>query len=75
MIDPVKKKVLAAMAKDKERVTKKEYLGTIDITPSWSSLVVALIDLAHHDKPNIRADARSELVRMAEIADLYNAKA
>lgn len=44
----------------------------IDITPTWSGLLPALLDLLQSKKPDVRQQAYDELVRMAKAADLFN---
>lgn len=52
-------------------VTEKTLIGTIDCTPSWSALLPVML-LAYTDgTPKGHAAARSELERMARLADLY----
>lgn len=43
--------------------------GTIDLTPTWASLVMQLAEVAVNGQSAGRADARIELMRMARIAD------
>jgi hypothetical protein len=44
----------------------------IDITPSWSSIAPALIDVLLHTKDyNTREDLESEIKRMAKLADCW----
>lgn len=52
-------------------VTEKTRIGTIDITPTWSSLVPALVALIENSNHKGRQVAMDELKRMAELADAY----
>lgn len=47
-------------------------ITTIDITPTWSGLLPALLDLLNSKKTDVRQQAYDELVRMAKAADLWN---
>lgn len=44
----------------------------LDITPSWISLLDALVDLTQSRNTEARKVAYEELRRMAKAADLYN---
>ena len=48
--------------------TKSE---TLDLTPTWSSLVQTLLVLYTNAGAVGRSHARDELTRMAKLADLY----
>lgn len=52
-------------------VTKKTQIGTIDLTPTWESLVPTFILLIESGNNKGRNAALEELTRMAQIADLY----
>lgn len=51
---------------------KKAGQTYIDMTPTWSGLLPALIDLAGADKLDARKIAREELAKMARGADYWN---
>lgn len=45
---------------------------SIDLTPSWSAITPALIDALLHTKDyNAREDIKSEIKRMAKLADCW----
>lgn len=47
---------------------------TIDLTPTWESLVPVLLHIAQHSESvKARKDIAEELVRMAQAADKWNA--
>lgn len=45
---------------------------TIDLTPTWSGLLPALLLAYTNGTPEGKRMARGELLRMAEAADKYN---
>lgn len=54
--------------------TDKTKIGTIDLTPTWESLIPAFVTLIEEGNPASRTVAIYELQRMAKIADLYVAQ-
>lgn len=49
-------------------------MKTIDLTPSWASLVPVLMHIAKYsDSPSGLRDVTDELTKMAKAADLWNA--
>lgn len=54
-------------------VTKKTLVGTIDLTPTWEGILPTILVLLENGNAKGRADAKAELVRMAKLADAYNA--
>ena len=49
-------------------------MKTIDLTPTWASLVPVLMHIAKHsDSPSGLRDVTDELTKMARAADLWNA--
>lgn len=48
---------------------------TIDLTPSWTGLVPALISMIEHGTPEARKVAIEEITRMARALDAFNAEA
>jgi hypothetical protein len=55
--------------------TKPQPARMIDLTPSWKACLPIYVEVYHTNKdPKIRADAFSELQRMADLADLYVAE-
>lgn len=55
--------------------TPTEKVKTIDITPTWSGLLPALVDLTTSESGETRNFAWSELRKMARVADLFNDQA
>ena len=52
-------------------VTEKTKIGTIDLTPTWESILPALL-IMHGDGSYVaKQTAREELARMAKIADQF----
>lgn len=52
---------------------RKEEAGTIDLTPSWVSVVSIYLEvIADPDsRDQVQKDARAEILRAAQLADLY----
>ena len=52
-------------------------METIDITPTWSSLVPIMVEVLKNPKANktAKAEVTQELLRLAKIADDQNEKA
>jgi hypothetical protein len=49
-------------------------MNTIDLTPTWASLVPVLMHIAKHsESPSGLRDVTDELTKMARAADLWNA--
>lgn len=46
-------------------------MKTIDVTPSWSEILPALLVLLESGTPESKAFAKKELKRMAALADSY----
>jgi hypothetical protein len=44
----------------------------VDVTPTWTGLLPALVQLADHKDQKVRADTWTELRRMAGAADHWN---
>ncbi len=60
---------------NKERKLKmKNQIETIDITPTWASLIPALCAVIEDGTSEGRALAIEELMRLAKFADDFNAK-
>ena len=52
-------------------VKEKTKIGTIDMTPSWESILPALL-IMHGDGSHVaKTLAREEFTRMAKLADLF----
>lgn len=49
----------------------KKLIGYIDATPSWANMLPLYIELLSQGTMKGRAEAMSELARMARLADLY----
>ncbi len=49
-------------------------MKTIDITPTWQSLIDTLVVLVSHGDAQGRAKGRSELLRLAKVVDDFNAR-
>jgi hypothetical protein len=49
---------------------------TIDITPTWSALILPMVEVLKNPKANSQSkkDIQSELVRLAKIVDDQNRK-
>lgn len=45
----------------------------VDVTPTWTGLLPALVELANHKNNKVRTDSWTELRRMAGAADHWNA--
>ena len=45
----------------------------VDVTPTWTGLLPALVQLAEHKDLKVRTDSWTELRRMAGAADHWNA--
>lgn len=54
--------------------SKKKFIGYIDVTPTWASMVPAIIALIENGNAQGRATAIGELNRMADLADKYVAQ-
>lgn len=50
---------------------EKRFVGTIDLTPSWRSLIPMFIAAMQDGTPTGRAMARDELYRLADFADAH----
>ena len=44
---------------------------TIDLTPSWSAIPPALLDMLEHNGHRDNTELKKELTRMAALADLW----
>ena len=53
------------------------YMKTIDITPTWASLILPMIDVLKNPKASkeSKTDITYELIRLAKIVDEYNEEA
>ena len=49
-------------------------MNTINITPSWSSLILPMLEVLKNPKadPKAKKEITSEILRLARIADQYN---
>ena len=49
---------------------------TIDITPTWSALILPMVEVLKNPKadPQAKKDVQSELLRLAKIVDDQNRK-
>ncbi len=54
-------------------VAGKKPKGTIDMTPTWRGMLPLLLELYENSNATGRQTAISELRRMADAADAYNA--
>lgn len=54
-------------------VAKKTPIGTIDLTPSWESVVAIYLEVLTSEGADWykQADAKREILRAAKLADLY----
>lgn len=52
--------------------TEKTCVGTIDITPTWSSLIPVIVAAIQHGTPKGRDAAIVELKRLAKFVDDLN---
>lgn len=50
---------------------EKRQIGTIDLTPTWSGILPALLAVIENGTPEGQKIAREELQRMATLADMY----
>lgn len=52
-------------------------MNTINITPSWSSLILPMLEVLKNPKadPKAKKEITSEILRLAKIADQYNEQA
>jgi len=52
-------------------------MKTIDITPTWASLILPMIDVLKNPKASkeSKTDITYELIRLAKIVDAYNEEA
>ena len=48
-------------------------MESINITPTWTGLLPALVQLADHKDQKVRSDSWAELRKMARAADRWNA--
>lgn len=53
---------------------ERKFIGTIDLTPSWRSLIPAFIAALQDGTPTGQAIARDELYRLADFADAHIAE-
>ena len=53
------------------------FMKTIDITPTWSALILPMVEVLKNPKADAQAkkDIQAELLRLASIVDQYNEKA
>lgn len=56
---------------DREPVTVKTLVGTIDLTPTWAASLPTLLVLLEEGSAEGQLLARAELRRMAALADLW----
>ena len=49
-------------------------MKTIDVTPTWSALILPMVEVLKNPKadPQAKKDITKELSRLAKIADRYN---
>lgn len=50
-------------------LTDGRVISTVDVTPTWSGTVLALILMIENGTPTSKAYAKGELIRMARILD------
>jgi hypothetical protein len=52
-------------------------METIDITPTWSALILPMVEVLKNPKadPQAKKDIQAELIRLAKIVDEYNEEA
>ena len=52
-------------------------MKTIDITPTWSALILPMVEVLKNPKadPQAKKDVQAELLRLAKIVDDQNEKA
>ena len=55
-------------------IERIDTVETIDITPTWSALIPAICAVIEDGSPEGRKAAKEELMRLAQLADDYNAK-
>lgn len=60
-----------AARQEAEEVTAALQVSTIDLTPTWESLLPAYLTAYRHATPEVRAAVEVELRRMARIADAH----
>ena len=60
-----------------EKVAYYVYMKTIDITPTWSALIVPMMEVLKNPKanPESRKGIEEEFIRLAKIVDEYNEEA
>jgi len=53
------------------------YMKTIDITPTWSALIVPMVEVLKNPKAPAKAkkEITDEFIRLAKIVDEYNEEA
>ena len=52
-------------------------MKTIDITPTWSALILPMVEVLKNPKadPQAKKDIQAELLRLAKIVDDHNERA
>lgn len=65
------KRCAARLAEMDARSSQKVAVTTIDITPTWVAVLPLYLAAITDGSPSAQDAARSELRRMAELADLY----
>lgn len=63
------------MEKEHKVLYKGKMVTTIDTTPTWESVLPLLFEFLQSDKPQVVANAKAEITRMAKTLDQYNAEA
>lgn len=53
---------------------ERKFIGTIDLTPSWRSLIPSFIAVLQDGTPEGRRIATEELYRLADFADAHIAE-
>ena len=57
-----------------QHLEKYEPKETIDITPTWSALILPMVEVLKNPKadPQAKKEVQAELIRLAKIVDAYN---